>query len=121
MFPYLFVLGTVLFTVYGQIAIKWQVAGIGTVPTEGFERYKFLVLFLLNPWVVSGYVAAFLASLSWMVAVRDLPLSVAYPFTALSFVLILIASAVMFHESISAYKIAGVVLILAGIVVGSRS
>ena len=121
MVPYLFVLGTVLFTVYGQIVIKWQVRAIGTIPTEGIERIKFFALFLLNPWVVSGYVSAFVASLCWMVAVRDLPLSVAYPFTALSFVLILIASAVIFHESISVAKIAGVGLIIAGIIVGSRS
>ena len=47
-------------------------------------------------------------------------LSVAYPFVALSFVLVLAGSAVFFGESLNAAKVAGIALIVIGIVIGSR-
>ena len=90
------------------------------MPEDGNARINFLVHIALNPWVISAYFAAFLASLSWMLAVRQLDLSYAYPFTSLSFVLVLVFSAVLFRESITVPKIMGLLLIICGIIVGSR-
>ena len=47
-------------------------------------------------------------------------LSYAYPFMSLAFVLVLVLSAVLFHEPLTVPKILGVLLIIIGIVVGSR-
>ena len=47
-------------------------------------------------------------------------LSYAYPFMSLSFVLVLILSALFFHEPVSMAKVLGVMLIMAGIAVGVR-
>jgi multidrug transporter EmrE-like cation transporter len=58
--------------------------------------------------------------LSWILALTKADLSYAYPFTSLSFVLILAASAFFFHEPVTPAKIAGMVLIVAGILIGSR-
>jgi multidrug transporter EmrE-like cation transporter len=70
--------------------------------------------------VISVFVAAFIAALAWMAAMTRLELSRAYPFVSLSFVLVLVSSAVFFDESLTAAKVLGVALILAGLVVGSR-
>jgi len=78
------------------------------------------VRLLLNPWIISSYVAALLASLFWLGAIRRLDLSYAYPFTSLAFVLVLGLSAIFFHEAITGPKVAGIILIIAGIVVASR-
>ncbi|MEP7288188.1 MAG: EamA family transporter [Chloroflexota bacterium] len=115
--PYLFILGMILLTVYGQMIIKWRVSTLGAMPDGFNEKVVYLLSFIFNPWIISSYAAAFVASLFWMGTVRQLPLSYAYPFTSLSFVLVLFLSAVIFHESITVPKIIGVILIIMGITV----
>lgn len=49
-----------------------------------------------------------------------IPLSVGYPFTALSFVLVLVFSNIILGESLTTMKILGTILVVAGIVVASQ-
>jgi multidrug transporter EmrE-like cation transporter len=117
---YAYVFATILLTVYGQIVIKWQVAAAGAFPI-GFEaRATYLVQLLLNPWIVSALAAALFAAISWMVAMTKLDLSHAYPFMSLAFVLVLVLSALLFHEPVTWQKLAGLALITAGIVIGGQ-
>ena len=75
---------------------------------------------MLNPWILSGLAAALLASVTWMAAMTKLPLSHAYPFTTLAFVLVMVLSGVFFSEAITPLKIAGAALVVLGIIVGSQ-
>ncbi len=117
---YLYIALTILFTVYGQIIIKWQVNLAGDFPTVSSEKIWFLIKLLLNPWVISGFVGAFLASLAWMAAVSKFPLNYAYPFMSLSFVLVLLFSPILLNESIGIQKIIGMIFIVLGIVISSQ-
>lgn len=117
---YLYVLITIILTVYGQIVIKWQAALAGTLPPGGGDKLLFLLRLALNPWVASGLFAAFLASLTWMAALTKLPLSHAYPFMSIAFVLVMLLSAVVFSEPLSWPKLVGIVCIVAGMVIGSQ-
>jgi uncharacterized membrane protein len=113
-------MGSVLCTVYGQIVVKWQVAKAGALPPTLSEKIPFLLKLVLNPWIMSGMVAGFLALLCWLAAMTKFELSYAYPFMSLAFVLVLILSAGLFHEAVTVPKVLGVLLIIAGIVVVSR-
>jgi multidrug transporter EmrE-like cation transporter len=117
---HLYILLTIILTVYGQIIIKWQVNSAGEFPVETNEKLFFVLRLLLNPWVISSFTCAFLAALSWMAAMTKFTLSYAYPFTSLTFVLVLTLSAVFFHDSITLPKAIGMGLIVAGIVIGSQ-
>lgn len=117
---YLYILLTIVFTVYGQLVIKWQVGKAGALPANLDGKIVFLLRLFLNGWVFSGFLAAFLASLAWMAAMTKFDLSHAYPFMSLAFVLVLVLSGILFHEPITWYKIAGMILIVAGIIVGSQ-
>jgi multidrug transporter EmrE-like cation transporter len=117
---FVYVLGSVLCTVYGQIVVKWQVAKAGALPATLSGKIPFLLNLILNPWILSGILAGFFALLCWLAAMTKFELSYAYPFMSLAFVLVLILSAVLFHEPLTVAKILGVLLIIAGIVVGSR-
>jgi len=117
---YVYVLCTVLLTVYGQIVIKWQVLAAGALPDEATKKIEFLARLMLNPWILSGLAAALLASVTWMAAMTKLPLSHAYPFTTLAFVLVMVLSGVFFSEAITPLKIAGAALVVLGIIVGSQ-
>lgn len=116
---YALILLTILFTVYGQIVIKWQVVLAGALPPEFTARVLFLFRLLLNPWIISALLAAFLAAICWMGAMTKLPLSRAYPFMALNFILVTIFASMLLGEAITWPKIAGLALIVSGLVVGS--
>ncbi len=117
---YCMVFATVLLTVCGQFIVKWQVLRAGALPAANEAKLGFLLRLLLNPWILSAFAAAFLASLTWMLAMTKLPLSHAYPITAFTFVLVVIGSAAAFHEPVTPLKLAGLALIVAGIYVGSQ-
>lgn len=117
---YIFILLTILLTAYGQLMLKWQVSMHPDVLGTPFS-FTALASLLLKPWVISAFLAAFGASLCWMAAISRLPLSKAYPFTALSFPLIAVLAAWLFRESFDGYKLVGTALIIAGVIVLSRS
>lgn len=119
-YSWLMVLGTIAFTVYGQLVLKWQVdqASHSLGPTS--SKLTVILSLLMRPWVISAFVAAFAASLCWMLALSKLSLSKAYPFMSLSFLLVSILSVWLFNDSFNAYKTAGLLLVVAGLVVLSQ-
>jgi multidrug transporter EmrE-like cation transporter len=116
---YFFVAGTVSLTVYGQLIFKWQTGRLGSLPGGTSERLRYFGHFLTNPWVISAFAAALLAALCWIAALSHLDLSRAYPFVSASFAAVVVLSAIIFGESLTATKVAGALLIITGLVVGS--
>lgn len=117
---YFYVACTILLTVYGQIVIKWQVLAAGAFPDSPAEKALFLARLLANPWIVSALVAALAAAVTWMAAMTELDLSHAYPFLSSVFVLVPLASVLLFNEPVTAPKVIGLALVVAGIVVGGQ-
>ncbi|MCM2265583.1 MAG: EamA family transporter [Desulfuromonadales bacterium] len=117
---YYYVAATIILTVYGQVVIKWQAGKVGVLLTEDGVSFSLLLRLVFNPWVLSGLLAAFFASLSWIAAMTRLPLSHAYPFMSLAFVLVMFLSALFFHEPLTWPKVVGMTCIVTGIVIGSQ-
>ena len=117
---YLFIAGTVLLTVYGQLVLKWQMNRLGPLPATGADKAFVIARLLLNPWVISCIAAAFLAMLSWMGALTRFQLTYAYPFVSVTFALVLVLGTYFFGESLTLGKVFGVALIMLGVIVGSR-
>ncbi|GAB2554409.1 EamA family transporter [Gracilibacillus alcaliphilus] len=114
---YFYIAGTIIFTVYGQLIIKWTMDRQGGLPEEWWDKFLFLLQLLFNPWILSGFFAAFLAALSWMAAMTKFDISYAYPFMSLSFVLVFLFSVLLFGEPINPQKLIGFGLIVFGIIV----
>ena len=93
---------------------------MGAFPEPVGEKLLFIGRLLLNPWIISSFASAFLASIFWMGALNEFELSYAYPFTSLSFVLVLILSWLLLGETITWYKIGGILLVCLGILVASQ-
>jgi multidrug transporter EmrE-like cation transporter len=117
---YVYILATIGFTVYGQLILKWRIRNFGPLPEDGFAKLKFLVLLLFDPAILSGFAAAFLASLAWMAAMTRFELSHAYPFMSLNFVVVLLLSGWLLSEPLSVPKAFGVAMIVIGTVVAAR-
>jgi multidrug transporter EmrE-like cation transporter len=101
------ILPTVLLVVYGQLVIKWRVAALSGLANPADGPLGRLVSYLGDPYILSAYVAALASSMTWMFVVESYPLSV--------------GGIYLFGEPITASRILAVCLILAGIVIGSRS
>jgi len=117
---YFFVAGTILLTVYGQLIIKWQAIQAGELPNDNTDKILFMLQLLLNPWVISAYLAALLASLTWMAAMTKLQLSHAYPFMSLAFLLVMLFSSWFFHEPITIPKFIGMTFVMIGLIIASQ-
>src|SRR5699024_1536857 len=105
------------FTVYGQLVLKWKINDYGSLPAAFLDKITFLMQLFLNPWFLSGFLAAFLAALCWMAAMTKFEISYAYPFMSLSFVLVFIFFVFFFGDSFSIQKIAGIACIVLGIII----
>jgi len=108
---------TILFTVYSQLIMRWQVAAAGQLPDDISGKIRFIVALLLNPWVVTSIVATFFAGVSWMLAMTRFEVSYAFPFVSLNYVLILAASVLLFNESFTVTKFVGSLIVIIGIIV----
>lgn len=113
---YLYVFGTVVCTVYGQLILKWRIGKYGELPELSSDKVVFLFKALVDPYIFSGLFAAFIASLFWMAAVTKFDVSYAYPFiTAGLTVLTVTLAIILLDEPISINKIIGVLLIVCGV------
>jgi len=121
MIGYFYIVGTIFFTVYGQLILKWRISSFGSLPTETLDKIIFLFKLLFDPFIFSGFASAFIASFFWMATMTKFELSYAYPFMSGAFVLVFLFSVFLFHETITFYKILGLFLIVLGIFVSSRS
>jgi len=79
------------------------------------EGQNFL-LGLINGWMFVALALYGVATLLWVWILKQYPLSAAYPFVALAFVLVPIASVYIFDEAISVRYMWGCAMIIGGIV-----
>lgn len=111
---------TVLLIVYSQLVIKWRIPSLGALPAADFDKAVFLFKALFDPYVASGFIAAFLGSLAWLAAISKIPLSVGFPaYYGLTFAFVILGSAWVLNEQITSFKLIGAGLILLGVLVGS--
>ena len=94
--------GTVL-AATGQLLFK-----IGASGRESLSSF-------INPWLLSGLLAYALGTLLWIYALSRVRLTVVYPFTALTFVLVYLFGILILHEPTSLRALAGVALVLGGL------
>lgn len=117
---YIYIAFTILFTCYGQLVIKWRIPMHGDLPDPVWPKLVHLLSLFFDPFILSGFAAAFIAALCYMSALSKLPLSHAYPFMGTTFGIVLIGSAIFFNEPVNWPKVLGVLLIIGGIAVGSQ-
>jgi drug/metabolite transporter (DMT)-like permease len=70
---------------------------------------------LINPWLAAIFAALGTQAACWILALRKLPLSFAYPFMSLVLPLNLFAAYFFFGERIGLANLSGMALIVAGI------
>jgi len=70
-----------------------------------------------SPWVLLGLVVFGVSAVAWLTALSRVPLSVAYPFNALGYIVILTASIVLLHERASVLTWVGTAMVVSGLII----
>ncbi len=115
---YFYIFGTLLFTIYGQIIIKWRFNFLDfQLPKSSFfDAIISLIKILFDPYIFSGFVSAFIASMFWMAAMSKLEITKAYPFMSLAPVLVFIIGVAFLNEQFTWGKVIGLGLITLGLI-----
>lgn len=117
---YFYIMVTITFTVIGQLLVKAGMLRVTSSLSQGSQSLSIIVTAFLQPLVVSGLACAVLAAVSWVLAVARLPISIAYPFMALSIVLVLALAPMCFSERVSANQWIGVIVVSGGLWLATR-
>jgi multidrug transporter EmrE-like cation transporter len=118
MSPYFYIFGTLFFTVYGQIVLKWRLSQLAIVLPSGLlDKTLYLLKLIFDPFVFSGFASAFIASLFWMAAMTKFEITQAYPFMSLAPAVVFVIGIVVFEEAFTIGKVVGLVLIVLGLIV----
>jgi len=87
----------------GQLLFK-----VGASGREAFASF-------FNLWLLSGLFAYALGTLLWIYALSKVRLTVVYPFTALTFVLVYLFGVLILREPTTAKALVGVAFVLGGL------
>ena len=99
-----------------QVLIKKGAGALGPDPT----MVQTALAMLLTPALFAGYSMYGVSTVLLVLALRHGQLSLLYPVFAMTYVWVTILSVVVFHESMNAFKLAGIAIIVGGIAVLGR-
>jgi drug/metabolite transporter (DMT)-like permease len=73
-----------------------------------------------NPWIAMGLGSAMIAMVLWLMILRQLSLTEAYPWTALIYIITPIASTIIFGELLKPQYFLGLALVIVGVFIATR-
>ena len=112
-------IGLVLFSVLaaatGQVMLKH---GMQIATERAHDSGGSLVIHAITTsWVLLGLVVFGISAVAWLATLARVPLSVAYPFNALGYLVILTASVILLHERATLLTWAGSLLVVSGLII----
>jgi len=102
---YAALLGAISLSVLGQVLLK-----------TGVERTPGLFNLLFDPFTLLGLVTYGTAAILYIISIRRIPLTIAFPSAALSYVAVAVIAHFMWNEPLGWPQLAGIVLIGGGLV-----
>lgn len=113
-----FILAAVVLGAVGQLTLKIGMGNIGQVDMISLEN---LFRMFTNPVIIAGLTVYVVGTVFWLMALSKKELSYVYPFLAITIILVMILSKFILHETMGVYRIAGIAVIICGILLVSRS
>ena len=99
----------------GQVLWKLGLGRIGGFYLSEAGIFSNLYRILSQPFMLAGFAVYIIATGFFMFLLSKYDISLVIPISSISFIFSLIAGACIFHEQISLMRIAGVLIIIAGI------
>lgn len=116
---YLLIAAAVAVIAIGQVLFKYA-AGL-IVNDKGLTFFDLVSANRLPITIIILTLSLYMMStVAWIQALRTVPLSIAFVFNSISFILVPAAGFVLFHEPVPRFFLPAVALIISGIVLMSR-
>jgi multidrug transporter EmrE-like cation transporter len=116
------VLPTVLLTTYSQLVTKWRVATLAATSAQSLSATERTWVYLVDPYIISAYAFSLFSAIAWLFVAEKHPVSIAFPvYVGGLFAIVTVGSSIWLKESISVQHVAGLLLILVGVIVVSRA
>ena len=116
----IYILISVVTGAVGQVMLKKGMLSLGPLTLTAKDLIGTALKIGTNPFVFFGLAIYVSGIIFWLVALSRVDLSFAYPFASLSYVLMMIASWIFFKENITLLRVAGSLVIIAGVWLVSR-
>lgn len=116
------ILASVLLGAAGQIALKLGAATPAFAASINSGNLPAIIgRIILTPGIVIGLTLYGVSTLLWLAVLARTELSYAYPFISIGFIVTTLFGWWALNESISLVRLAGVALIIAGVILVARS
>jgi drug/metabolite transporter (DMT)-like permease len=109
----LLILVSVALASFGQISMKKGMNSIGSLSIQDLLSSKLLTI-VSQPFVLIGFVIYLLSAGIWLIVLSNTDLSYAYPLVGLGYIITAVLASFFFNESLTLFKILGIVMIMAG-------
>lgn len=114
------VLPIALLIAYSQLIVKWRTSIVNLTSAEDHHTMEKLMQYLCDPYILSGYIATLAGSFLWLFVISKITLSIGFPiYIGITFLLVIVGSWLILHESMTLIKLIAVLLILVGITLGA--
>jgi len=104
----------------GQILFKKTAISIALSSNEGLGLMDGMLKALSVPWLYMALCVYAVATIFWLYILQRIPLTLAYPFSALAMVLVPIIAVYLFGERLTGSYWIGVIFIFTGIIIIAR-
>jgi drug/metabolite transporter (DMT)-like permease len=112
------ILCSVLLTSLAQVSLKAGMSSPSVLNALASElRLSHLVAIFGHPLVIVGLTMYVISTFIWMIVLSKTDVGLAYPFVSLGFVVTMVLGSMLYGEVITATRIAGALIIFAGVVV----
>jgi drug/metabolite transporter (DMT)-like permease len=117
----LYILIAVLASAAGQVLLKKGMVSTGAVTLSLNQLGSILWRIGTNPYVFIGLTFYVCGTIFWLAALSRVDLSYAYPFASLSYLVMLVASWLLFSEDITPVRLFGTMVVGLGVLLISQS
>lgn len=118
----LLALTSVFLATAGQLVLKAGMTKVGYIGGARLDKPVSLIMQVATTWqVVVGLTLFVISSAFWLLVLSRVPLSFAYPFAGLAYVLIALFGKFVLREQVPGMRWVGIALVIAGILVVGRT
>ena len=117
MMNFFLILASVTLNAIAQLFVKKGMTIIGKIDLSISSIGALIPQLVVNGYIIGGMLSYVISIFVWFVVLSRVQVSYAYPFLSIGYIITAVAAYFFLGESLSIYKIAGIMIICAGIIV----
>ena len=122
MIQILLLIGCIILAPAGNLLLKWGMNECGSIAETNLGVVPYYLNVFTKPQMWVGTVCYIVSALLWMAVLGMMDISAAYPiFVSAAFLIVTVAAVLLFQEHVNLMRILGILIVVLGIFLVSRS